>query len=101
MNSGRFSQHSTDNRLDSPVDSLRIFTYLPHCSRVNLIARRSGKAMKIRLLKNLALAAVLSVGLAAAKAPANVNYTDPELAAKVAHEVRMYSRYSIWDNVNV
>jgi hyperosmotically inducible protein len=47
------------------------------------------------------MAAVLSVGLAAAKAPVNVNYTDPELAAKVVHEIRMYSRYSIWDNVDV
>ncbi len=57
--------------------------------------------MTIRLLRNLAMAAVLSVGLAAAKAPVNVNYTDPELAAKVVHEIRMYSRYSIWDNVDV
>jgi hyperosmotically inducible protein len=56
--------------------------------------------MKTRLLRSLALA-VLSVGLAAAKAPVNVNYTDPELASKVAHEVRMYSWYSIWDNVNI
>jgi len=57
--------------------------------------------MKIRSLRNLALAAVVSVGLAAAKAPVNVQYTDSELAAKVAHEVRMYSRYSIWDNISV
>jgi hyperosmotically inducible protein len=56
--------------------------------------------MKIRLLRNLALA-VFSVGLAAAKAPVDVNYTDPELASKVTHEIRMYSRYSIWDNIDV
>jgi len=58
--------------------------------------------MRTKLLRNLALAAAISVGLAAAKAPAvDVRYTDPELAAKVAHEVRMYSRYSIWDNISV
>jgi len=57
--------------------------------------------MKTTLLRNLALAAALSVGLAAAKAPVNVSYTDPELASKVTHEIRMYSRYSIWDNINV
>jgi hyperosmotically inducible protein len=57
--------------------------------------------MKSRLLSNLVMAAVLTVGLAAAKAPVDVHYTDPELASKVAHEIRMYSWYSIWDNVNV
>jgi hyperosmotically inducible protein len=57
--------------------------------------------MKTRILRNLALAAVFSAALAAAKAPVNVTYTDPELASKVAHEVRMYSWYSIWDNVNI
>jgi hyperosmotically inducible protein len=57
--------------------------------------------MKSKLLRNLALAGALSVGMAAAKAPVNVAYTDPELAAKVAHEIRMYSRYNVWDNVNV
>jgi hyperosmotically inducible protein len=57
--------------------------------------------MKTKLLRNLALAAAFTVGLAAAKAPVNVNYTDPELAAKVTHEIRMYSRYTIWDNINV
>ena len=57
--------------------------------------------MKNKLLRNLALAVVFTAGLAAAKAPVNVSYSDPELAAKVVHEVRMYSRYSIWDNVDV
>jgi hyperosmotically inducible periplasmic protein len=57
--------------------------------------------MRIQLIRNLALAAVLSVGLAAAKAPVNLNPTDSELASKVAHEVRMYSWYSIWDNISV
>jgi hyperosmotically inducible protein len=57
--------------------------------------------MNKKILRNLALAAALSVGLAAAKAPVNVTYTDEQLAAKVAHEIRMYPWYSIWDNVNV
>jgi hyperosmotically inducible protein len=57
--------------------------------------------MRIRLVRNLALAAVFSLGLAVAKAPVNLNPTDPELASKVTHEVRMYSWYSIWDNINV
>jgi len=54
-----------------------------------------------KIVRNLAVAAALTIGIAAAKAPVNVNYTDPELASKVVHEVRMYSWYSIWDNINV
>src|SRR4029077_20696836 len=54
-----------------------------------------------KMIRNFVLAGVLSVGMAAAKAPVNVSYSDPELASKVAHEIRMYSWYSIWDNVNV
>jgi hyperosmotically inducible protein len=57
--------------------------------------------MNNKLFRKLALAGVFSVALASAKAPVNVSYTDPELASKVAHEIRMYSRYSLWDNVNV
>jgi len=59
--------------------------------------------MKTRFFRNLALAAAFSVGCAMAKTPTpvNVSYTDPQLAAKVAHEVRMYSWYSIWDNINI
>jgi len=56
--------------------------------------------MKNKLLSNLALAAILSAGLAAAKAPVGTSYTDPELASKVGHEIRMYPRYSVWDNIN-
>src|ERR1035438_6932840 len=26
---------------------------------------------------------------------------DSDIAAKAAHEIRMYPRYSIWDNINV
>jgi hyperosmotically inducible protein len=57
--------------------------------------------MKTRVFRNLAVAAVFSLGLAMAKAPVNLTPTDPELAAKVTHEVRMYSWYSIWDNIDV
>lgn len=54
-----------------------------------------------KFMKNLALVAAFSTGLAMAKAPVNVTYTDQELANKVTHEIRMYSWYSIWDNVNI
>jgi hyperosmotically inducible protein len=57
--------------------------------------------MKSNFLRNLALSAAFSVGLAAASQPAAAPATDPELAAKVAHEIRMYPRYSIWDNINL
>lgn len=56
--------------------------------------------MKKKLLRNLALAAVLSAGLAAAKAPDTGSYTDSDLESKVGHEIRMYARYTIWDNIN-
>jgi hyperosmotically inducible protein len=56
--------------------------------------------MKSKLLTRLALAAVLTVGLAAAKAPVTASYRDSDLESKVGHEIRMYSRYSIWDNIN-
>lgn len=56
--------------------------------------------MKSNLLRNLALAAALSAGLAAAKAPVTGSYTDSDLSAKIGHEIRMYPRYSIWDNIN-
>ena len=44
---------------------------------------------------------VAALGVAAAgtiKAPPR---TDPEIGARVAHEVRMYSWYSVWDNVEI
>jgi len=53
--------------------------------------------MKRNLLKMMAPAMLLTLaGLAAA-----ATYTDTDVAAKAAHEIRMYSRYSIWDNVNL
>ena len=57
--------------------------------------------MKNKLLRNLVLAAGISAAVAAAKTPVNITYTDSDLAAKVTHEIRMYPRYSIWDNINI
>ncbi|HEY3840999.1 MAG TPA: BON domain-containing protein [Bryobacteraceae bacterium] len=57
--------------------------------------------MNKKLLRNLALAAGISVAAAAAGTPAPATGTDSELAAKVSHEIRMYPRYSIWDNINI
>lgn len=51
----------------------------------------------------LMLAALMAVGIAGAAVktqPAGA-YTDEEIAKKLAREVRMYSRYTIWDNVNL
>jgi hyperosmotically inducible protein len=45
------------------------------------------------------LAGVLGTGLAGAAV--NSAATDSQIAAKVAHEIRMYPYYSIWDNVNL
>ena len=57
--------------------------------------------MKNKLMSRLAVAATLSIGLAMAKAPVNFNPTDEELVSKVGHEIRMYPRYSVWDNINI
>src|SRR5437016_6236263 len=53
--------------------------------------------MKRNLLKALAPMALLALGGVAGA----TTYTDSDVAAKAAHEIRMYSRYSIWDNVNL
>jgi len=55
----------------------------------------------MKKIRNLALAAIFSVAMAAAKAPVNMPTNDAEIASKVAHEIRMYTRYTIWDDVNV
>ena len=48
-----------------------------------------------------AVAALALAGLAGASSgPARLN-TDADIAAKAAHEIRMYSRYTIWDNVRL
>jgi hyperosmotically inducible protein len=59
------------------------------------------KKMKRNFTKMLGLTATLILtGVAGATAPTGP-YTDAEIAAKAAHEIRMYSRYTIWDNINV
>jgi hyperosmotically inducible protein len=39
-------------------------------------------------------------GVAGAKAP-SAGLTDSDIAVKAAHEIRMYPRYTIWDNISV
>jgi hyperosmotically inducible periplasmic protein len=57
--------------------------------------------MKRNFLKMLSLATLGLAGLAAATTGPAAPRTDAEIAAKAAHEIRMYSRYTIWDNLNV
>jgi len=53
--------------------------------------------MKRNLLRMFGLTAVLAVaGIACATV-----YSDADIAAKAVHEIRMYSRYTIWDNVTL
>src|SRR6476660_512736 len=58
--------------------------------------------MKRNLLKMFAPVAALALaGLAGASTASVGANADADIAAKAAHEIRMYSRYSIWDNVNL
>ncbi|MSV27740.1 MAG: hypothetical protein EXQ52_03220, partial [Bryobacterales bacterium] len=57
--------------------------------------------MKQQLIRNLSLTAVLIFAGAAGAATTGRSSTDAEIAAKAAHEVRMYSRYTIWDNISI
>jgi len=57
--------------------------------------------MKKGLLKWIAAPALLALGMASAATKDAVPGNDAELAQKVAHEIRMYTRYSIWDNINL
>jgi hyperosmotically inducible protein len=57
--------------------------------------------MKNMLLRKMALAAaLLSLGMASAAEPAVAPFSDADIAHKLVREIRMYSRYTIWDNVN-
>ena len=57
--------------------------------------------MKNLLLKRVMLtAALLSMGIAGAAERTIEPQSDAAIAQKVRHEIRMYSRYTIWDNVN-
>ena len=58
--------------------------------------------MKKMMSKVMLGALLLGVGLAGAATKNNVGpFTDADIANKVAHEIRMYSRYSILDNINL
>jgi len=55
--------------------------------------------MKRNLVRMFGLTAVLAVaGIAGATTSSN---SDADIAAKAVHEIRMYSRYTIWDNVTL
>jgi hyperosmotically inducible protein len=56
--------------------------------------------MKLKALRNTVFAAALLTGIAGAKTTAPPLAGDAAIAQKVAHEVRMYPYYSIWDDVN-
>jgi len=49
----------------------------------------------------LAATLLLGAGIAVAATKDQGPFTDSDIAGKVAHEIRMYSWYSIWDNVNI
>jgi hyperosmotically inducible protein len=51
--------------------------------------------VKLRTLGRMMMAAALGIGAAAAAIP-----TDADLAKSVRHEVLMYSRYTLWDDIN-
>ena len=58
--------------------------------------------MKNRMFKLMLAALIITAGtVMAANTNTNGAYTDTQIADKVAHEVRMYSRYTIWDNISV
>ena len=51
--------------------------------------------MRFRMLSRIAITAAMVIGAAAASTP-----TDADLAKSVRHEVLMYPRYTMWDNIN-
>jgi hyperosmotically inducible protein len=55
--------------------------------------------MKSRMLNGFAVTAALLFG-SLAHANTNGARTDAEIAKQITHEVRMYSRYTLWDDVN-
>jgi hyperosmotically inducible periplasmic protein len=56
--------------------------------------------MKRNLLKLFPVTVAVLVGIAAA-ATGTVVTTDADILSKAAKEIRMYSRYTIWDNVSL
>jgi hyperosmotically inducible protein len=58
--------------------------------------------MKRNFLKMMGATALLALaGVAGASTGTSYPATDAEIAAKAAHEIRMYPRYSIWDNIDL
>jgi hyperosmotically inducible protein len=58
--------------------------------------------MKRNSLRMLGAVAALSLaGIAGASSGPSAPNTDAAIAAKAAHEIRMYSRYTIWDNISL
>ena len=58
--------------------------------------------MKRYFLRMMGLTATLALaGIAGATTGHPGPFTDEEIASKAAHEIRMYSRYTIWDNLSV
>jgi len=58
--------------------------------------------MKRNFMKVLAITGVLALaGLAGATTGTPASSPDEQIAAKATHEIRMYPKYSIWDNINV
>ena len=58
--------------------------------------------MKNRGFKLVVASLIITAGaVMAANTDPNGASTDTQIAAKVAHEMRMYSRYTIWDNIAV
>jgi hyperosmotically inducible protein len=58
--------------------------------------------MKRNFLKLLGMTAVFALaGIAGAATSASGSLTDSDIAAKAVHEIRMYPRYTIWDNISV
>jgi hyperosmotically inducible protein len=51
--------------------------------------------MKTRILGRILIAAALAIGAAAAATP-----SDADIAKGVRHEVLMYSRYTLWDDIS-
>jgi len=58
--------------------------------------------MKRNFLKLFGVTAMLALaGVAGAATTGSDPVTDSDIAAKAAHEIRMYPRYTIWDNISV
>jgi hyperosmotically inducible protein len=64
------------------------------------MCNQRGTKMKRNFMKMFGVAALLALaGVAGASTGQSSPTTDTEIAARAAHEIRMYPRYSIWDNV--